>query len=221
MDDIDSGETRGTPTDIEAPGSAGLARSIRVFLVTAGLGLCTLLAIQSRVGNNGGVEPTGARPHGRDTRHEAQAATVTADIAPAVIPVTSPVEETEEAVPDPVDRENQELARTVLPVPSERSIRIEIEIIEAIKKEISEGHYAQALDGLDEHARSYPNGVFVEERAALRGVSMCGLGQRERGLAVAEKLSLRRSNLPLVTEIRRACAPEIETEPMKLPLDSP
>lgn len=64
----------------------------------------------------------------------------------------------------------------------------------------------EALVALDEHAAVSPNGRLADEREALRAAARCRRGEREAGLAAAERWFAGRPDAPALLTARARCA---------------
>jgi tetratricopeptide (TPR) repeat protein len=71
-------------------------------------------------------------------------------------------------------------------------IRQEVELLSKAQAALSRGRPQEALEALSEHARRFPRGVLIEERAATRARTLCALGRRQE--AEAELTRMERLN---------------------------
>jgi hypothetical protein len=63
----------------------------------------------------------------------------------------------------------------------------------------------RALALLDEHARAFPNGVFAEERSALRVSALCKLGRVREAGEEAGRFLRANADSPLAASVRSSC----------------
>ncbi|MCA9713398.1 MAG: hypothetical protein KC468_01750, partial [Myxococcales bacterium] len=89
--------------------------------------------------------------------------------------------------------------------PATSSLAAETEALRRVRSELSRGEPARALELLDDHARRFPAGVLVEERAALRVVALCDAGRRADGRAAAGRFLARYPSSALAGRVRAAC----------------
>ncbi|AKU93457.1 hypothetical protein AKJ09_00121 [Labilithrix luteola] len=68
------------------------------------------------------------------------------------------------------------------------------------------GDDARALERLDEHARTFPNGWLAADRAAERVIVLCNLGRREEAVREAAAFLQGRPKSPLTRRIATSCA---------------
>lgn len=85
------------------------------------------------------------------------------------------------------------------------SLGRERELIEQVHTALAEGDTATARAHLDEHARDYAEGVFVQEREALAAIVDCKSGALERGRELAEEFLRAHPHAVLAARVRRAC----------------
>ena len=64
---------------------------------------------------------------------------------------------------------------------------------------------ARALALLDEHARRFPDGVFLVEAEAARAIATCETGDREHGSQLAAAFARRWPNAPVLARVLAAC----------------
>jgi hypothetical protein len=85
------------------------------------------------------------------------------------------------AVPAPAAQNPQPDVPPSLPVPpappTPTTLEAETRLVRAGVAALHAGDSARALALFDEHARSYPNGILAEERAAERVAALCDLGR--------------------------------------------
>ena len=78
------------------------------------------------------------------------------------------------------------------------------------------GDPARALELLDEHAWTFPDGVLAEERSAERVTTLCALGRVDQARAEAARFLATHAESPLAKVVRRSCGGE---EPGERPAD--
>jgi hypothetical protein len=71
---------------------------------------------------------------------------------------------------------------------------------------LHKGDPARALVLLDEHARSYANGVLAEERAGERVIALCDLGRVAEARSAATDFLRAHAHAPLAGRVRASCA---------------
>ncbi len=96
------------------------------------------------------------------------------------------------------------------PTDSLASLREEKKLISKAKEVLEAGNPALAMKVLDRHAKRFANGVLAQERAGLRVLALCDLGQRSRARAEAEKFLARWPHATMAHRVRAACAIEEE-----------
>jgi RNA polymerase sigma-70 factor (ECF subfamily) len=67
------------------------------------------------------------------------------------------------------------------------------------------GDPARALELLDEHARTFPEGVLAEERSAERVTTLCTLGRVNQARSEAVRFLAIHADSPLAKVVRRSC----------------
>jgi hypothetical protein len=71
------------------------------------------------------------------------------------------------------------------------------------------GDPRRALDLLDEHARTFPNGILAEERSVERVSALCTLGRVAEAREEATRFLRATPDSPLAESVRSSCgAPE-------------
>jgi RNA polymerase sigma-70 factor (ECF subfamily) len=68
------------------------------------------------------------------------------------------------------------------------------------------GDAARALALFDQHARTYPNGLLSEERAAERVLALCDLGRHAEARLGAGEFLRQYPRSPLAARLRESCA---------------
>jgi RNA polymerase sigma-70 factor (ECF subfamily) len=61
---------------------------------------------------------------------------------------------------------------------------------------------------LDKHARSFPNGILAEERAAERVLALCALDRMADARAAASAFLRAHPHSPLAARVKSSCAGE-------------
>jgi hypothetical protein len=93
-----------------------------------------------------------------------------------------------------------------LPPLNPTTLEAETRLVRAGIAALREGDPADALDLFDEHARTYPNGVLAEERAAERITALCHLDRVDEANRAAATFVREHSGSPLVARVRSGCA---------------
>ena len=65
----------------------------------------------------------------------------------------------------------------------------EVAILSRAETELHAGHYAKALNLLEQHARSFPRGTLAPERLGAQVQALCGLGRRSEAEATLRRLT--------------------------------
>jgi hypothetical protein len=86
-----------------------------------------------------------------------------------------------------------------------RSLDDETRLIGAADAALRAGDGASALLRLDEHARSFPDGVLAEERSAERVLALCALGRDADARTEADRFLSDRPRTPLAAKVRASC----------------
>jgi hypothetical protein len=93
-----------------------------------------------------------------------------------------------------------------LPPLNPTTLEAETRLVRAGIAALREGDPADALDLFDEHARTYPNGVLAEERAAERIAALCHLDRVDEANRAAATFVREHPGSPLVARVRSGCA---------------
>jgi hypothetical protein len=88
---------------------------------------------------------------------------------------------------------------------TENSITAETELLQRAHARLIAGDATGALVLLEEHARTFPAGVLVEERDAERVAALCATGQVERARAEATKFITAHPGSTVASRVRRTC----------------
>jgi hypothetical protein len=89
--------------------------------------------------------------------------------------------------------------------PSAESLAQEVALLSRAEKEFHAGNAANALSLLSEHRRTFPKGVLVQERVALRVHVLCKLGRVAEAEADLRRLGRLSKGSPLESSARAAC----------------
>jgi len=88
------------------------------------------------------------------------------------------------------------------------TIGAETQLLRRADQALRNGDPARALDLLDEHARTFPNGVLAQERSAERVTTLCALGRVGEARTEAARFLAANTESPLADAVRRSCAGE-------------
>lgn len=86
------------------------------------------------------------------------------------------------------------------------NLREEKKIISKAKEVLEAGNPSLAMKVLERHAARFPDGVLAQERAGLRILALCDLGEIERARAEAERFLERWPRASMAHRVRTACA---------------
>lgn len=137
-------------------------------------------------------------------------------VAPAAAPAPAPAPAPEAAVPDPA-LEAKPAARTRAdrPQPAAESAPAaapepergpsELELIARAKKALARGDAKATLAATGEHARRFPSGMLLEERALLEIEARCALGQRDQVERLRGAFLAAHAASPLADRVRHSC----------------
>ncbi len=81
----------------------------------------------------------------------------------------------------------------------------EAALLESAERSLRDHDGARALALLDEHARRFPDGVFLVEAEAARAIATCETGDREHGSQLAAAFARRWPNAPVLARVLAAC----------------
>lgn len=90
--------------------------------------------------------------------------------------------------------------------PRSSSLAEETALLQSARAALGNGDAHGALALLREHARTYPNGVLVEERLASQVFASCALGERANAARAAAELIRRAPASPLRARVLDSCA---------------
>jgi hypothetical protein len=82
----------------------------------------------------------------------------------------------------------------------------ETRLLRSAHTALQSGHAARALALLDEHARTFPDGVLAEERSVERVFALCTLGRVGEAREAARAFLVATPGSPLADSVRRSCA---------------
>jgi len=102
----------------------------------------------------------------------------------------------------------RDLPTTAKPGSSADTLDQEARLLTDARQALAHGDGDQALARLDEHARRFPNGWFVADRAAERIIVLCSLGRRAEAVEQATVFLRSRPKSPLTRRVEASCAGE-------------
>jgi hypothetical protein len=85
------------------------------------------------------------------------------------------------------------------------TVGAETRLLRSADEALRGGNPAVALTLLDEYARTFPHGVFSEERSAERVMTLCALGRTDEARAEARRFLATAQDSPLANDIRHSC----------------
>ncbi|MGH7440330.1 MAG: hypothetical protein ACRENE_31945 [Polyangiaceae bacterium] len=98
------------------------------------------------------------------------------------------------------------------------TIGAETQLLRRADQALRNGDPARALDLLDEHARTFPNGVLAQERSAERVTTLCALGRSSEARAEAARFLAATAESPLADAVRGSCGGKNEVgDPVPVP----
>jgi RNA polymerase sigma-70 factor (ECF subfamily) len=89
----------------------------------------------------------------------------------------------------------------------------EARLLAEARRAVRAGDVPRALTLLDEHARVFPNGWLVDDRAAERIVVLCHLGRQEEAVREATIFLSGRPESPLTHRVATSCAGNTKNQP--------
>jgi hypothetical protein len=93
--------------------------------------------------------------------------------------------------------------------PSTGTVAQETRLLRLADQAMRSGDPRRALDLLDEHARTFPNGILAEERSVERVSALCTLGRVAEAREEATRFLRATPDSPLAESVRSSCgAPE-------------
>jgi hypothetical protein len=87
----------------------------------------------------------------------------------------------------------------------ESGLGAEAALLESAERALREHDAAGALALLDQHARRFPDGIFLVEAEAARAIATCEAGDRERGTKLTADFARRWPNAPVLARVLAAC----------------
>lgn len=129
--------------------------------------------------------------------------------APTVVSVPAPVPSASASASAPSPSTNQKAA-AVAPTSSADDLDGELALLRRARVALAAGKLDAALALLDEHAASYPNGTFAEERRGLGVVAQCKAG-RVGAVGRARAFLADRPGSPMAARVVEACGLEKDT----------
>jgi hypothetical protein len=87
----------------------------------------------------------------------------------------------------------------------ERGLGAEAALLESAERSLRDHDGARAIALLDEHARRFPDGIFLVEAEAARAIATCETGDRERGSKLTADFARRWPNAPVLARVLAAC----------------
>ncbi|MCB9574195.1 MAG: hypothetical protein H6709_19085 [Kofleriaceae bacterium] len=112
--------------------------------------------------------------------------------------------------PAPAHRRNrphEPVAAEAPPPSAADSLRAEQALLARATAALRDGDPAAALTALAEHARRFPDGVLVQERAATRVLALCASGDTARGVQERDAFLDRWPRSVHAARVGAACAP--------------
>jgi hypothetical protein len=97
------------------------------------------------------------------------------------------------------------------------TVGAETRLLRRADEALRSGQPAMALDLLDEHARTFPQGVLAEERSAERVTTLCALGRTGEARAEAERFLTTTPDSPLASQVRASCGVEDRMDSNRVP----
>lgn len=206
----------GSSSAAGAGAAASAAKGAGLFATISSLSLgskvVTAVAISASLGGAGvwanqasAPAPASAQPPAIAVPARVVAAPVMAPTpAPIVAPIVEPLPETT-LEPRQVAPVAPRAALSNVEKPSAPDpLAAELVLIERARQGLRNGQPSQALAALAEHRAKFEHGVLAQERAALRALALCSLGDPQ-GKAEAERFLERNPGSPLATHLRTGC----------------
>lgn len=81
----------------------------------------------------------------------------------------------------------------------------ELALIDAMRKDVSAGRYAEAIDRAKQHRESFAKGSLVADRMDLEAAARCGRGDLEAGRTLADRKTKRWPRAPISERLRTLC----------------
>jgi outer membrane protein assembly factor BamD (BamD/ComL family) len=90
--------------------------------------------------------------------------------------------------------------------PSEEStLEKELLLLRDAKSALDRGDSAKALSVLDQHEKTYPDGVLAEERGATRVLALCAAGRTQDAKLSARDFLAKYPRSPSAVRVRASC----------------
>jgi hypothetical protein len=92
-----------------------------------------------------------------------------------------------------------------VPMTTESPVELEADLLTRADSALKAGDANRALELVNQHASSFPQGVLVEEREAERIVVLCALGRSGEAETLAAEFLRQRPRSPLAPRVRASC----------------
>lgn len=120
----------------------------------------------------------------------------------ALDPPSVPVESLRSVAPQPAP---QIKAAPLAAASEESTLEKELALLRDAKSALDRGDADKALAALDEHAKTYPNGVLTEERGATRVLALCAAGRTGEARLSAQDFLAKYPRSPSAARVRGSC----------------
>lgn len=202
----------------ESASSTGLSAAAKAGL--AALGAAVIAAPVVWVLSGDDPKPVGAAPPAEvvEALGPAQTKPETSETPsaepPAVVPQFDPAEpphEHDDAGAEPTEDEPtktpaaKRAPKTREPAAQGGDVQAELALMQRARGQLAKGNAKQALGTLQEHARTFPKGVLVEERLVSKARALCDLGRRAQARKQIRVFLKRYPNSPLRDRARGIC----------------
>lgn len=81
----------------------------------------------------------------------------------------------------------------------------ELALVDAMRRDVAAGRFAEALTGAKEHRTSFAKGSLIADRMDLEAAARCGRGDIEAGKKLAERKAKRWPRAPMSDRLRTLC----------------
>lgn len=81
----------------------------------------------------------------------------------------------------------------------------ELALIDAMRKDVASGRYAQALARAKQHREDFAKGSLIADRMDLEAAARCGNGDLDAGRALADRKKKRWPRAPMSQRLRNLC----------------